>query len=103
LGESPCLVLAKCQHIFHWKCLRLVLEQKWPSGPRISFRFIQCPLCKIEIEHPALEDLLSPLRQLQADVAQKARMRLEYEGLLNNAAGSSAASNLLDDQKLEWI
>lgn len=61
LDEAPCVRL-KCGHLFHFICVRTVLERRW-SGPRIlfrltnlyynfefrSFRFMQCPLCRKEV------------------------------------------------------
>lgn len=34
-----------------------------------------------EINHPALENYLQPLRDLMSEVERKAQQRLEYEGL----------------------
>uniref|UniRef100_A0A914IC61 RCR-type E3 ubiquitin transferase n=1 Tax=Globodera rostochiensis TaxID=31243 RepID=A0A914IC61_GLORO len=93
LGEAPCVQL-RCLHFFHWRCVRTALEKRWP-GPRISFRFMQCPLCKGNIEHPAFEDLLVPLKELENDVKRKARLRLEYErggGWGTAPAGTSSES-----------
>merc|ERR1712037_1035837 len=50
-------------------------------GPRISFGFTNCPICKVRMAHPALNYLLDPVQALHEDVRKKALMRLEYEGL----------------------
>ncbi|VBB27565.1 unnamed protein product [Acanthocheilonema viteae] len=47
LGGAPCIQLA-CEHVFHYHCVRTVLEKRW-DGPRIIFRFMQCPLCKKQV------------------------------------------------------
>lgn len=35
-----------CSHVFHLQCCRRVLENRW-LGPRITFGFISCPICKV--------------------------------------------------------
>ncbi|KAI1714941.1 ring finger domain-containing protein [Ditylenchus destructor] len=95
LGEAPCVQL-KCNHFFHYKCVRTVLEKRW-HGPRIVFRFMECPLCKEQIDHTAFADLLSPLMELKEAVAKKAKLRLEYDGLLNHPAVTSNNSAFHND------
>ncbi|CAG9534611.1 unnamed protein product [Cercopithifilaria johnstoni] len=92
LGGAPCIQLA-CNHVFHYRCARTVLEKRW-NGPRIVFRFMQCPLCKKQIDHPSLADLLHPLQLLYNEVLTKARLRLEYDGLLKSRATTSESSEL---------
>ncbi|EFO87594.1 CRE-RPM-1 protein [Caenorhabditis remanei] len=84
LGAAPCIKLG-CGHIFHYHCVRLILEKRW-NGPRIVFRFMHCPLCIQIIEHSGLEDLIKPLKAIRHEVVDKAKMRLEYDGLLNTQA-----------------
>jgi len=84
LSPIPCIRL-HCNHVFHFSCVRGVLNAKW-FGPRITFGFTQCPICKAEINHTALTDLLQPIRSLYDDVKKKALMRLEYEGLSRSEA-----------------
>lgn len=78
LSTAP-VILLDCGHAFHWHCCRSVLERRWP-GPRITFAFMLCPICKRDIGHPSLEALLVPARTRREDVRRKALMRLEYEG-----------------------
>ncbi|XP_018570490.1 E3 ubiquitin-protein ligase MYCBP2-like [Anoplophora glabripennis] len=79
LSCAPAIQL-KCGHVFHFHCCKEVLRKKW-VGPRITFSFLLCPICKTEIDHEILEELLTPVRELYNDVRRKALMRLEYEGL----------------------
>ncbi|XP_048243746.1 E3 ubiquitin-protein ligase MYCBP2-like isoform X7 [Haliotis rufescens] len=79
LSASPAILL-KCGHVFHMHCGKKILEKRW-IGPRITFGFSLCPICKNNIEHPVLKGLLDPIRELFEDVRRKALMRLEYEGL----------------------
>lgn len=83
LASAP-VIKINCGHLFHFHCIEAMLKNRW-SGPRISFCFSQCPICKKPIEHERLQDLLQPLQNLYADVQRKARMRLEYEGLMHHS------------------
>lgn len=49
LGGAPCILL-DCGHIFHYCCVKTVLEKRW-NGPRITFRFMHCPLCKKQVKN----------------------------------------------------
>ncbi|XP_073976386.1 MYC binding protein highwire isoform X3 [Rhodnius prolixus] len=79
LSSAPAIQL-KCGHVFHMHCCRNVLTKKW-AGPRITFAFAQCPICKSPMEHQVLVKQLEPVKELMEDVRRKALMRLEYEGL----------------------
>ena len=39
-------ILLECGHVFHSHCVKAVLSARW-AGPRISFGFIKCPICKV--------------------------------------------------------
>ena len=67
----------------------MTLQKKW-SGLRIQFNFMQCPLCKTYIEHPMLEQILKPLKELYQEVVSKAKLRLEYDGLIQCPAITSS-------------
>lgn len=79
LSCAPAIQLS-CGHVFHYHCCKTVLSRSW-SGPRITFSFSLCPICKAPMEHIVLKELLEPIRVLLEDVKRKALMRLEYEGL----------------------
>ncbi|CAG4984339.1 unnamed protein product, partial [Parnassius apollo] len=79
LQAAPAIQLT-CGHVFHLNCCKKVLASKW-IGPRITFSFSQCPICKEDMNHWTLEELLAPLRLLREEVRRKALMRLQYEGL----------------------
>jgi E3 ubiquitin-protein ligase MYCBP2 len=78
-----------CGHVFHYHCSRTILQKRW-HGARISFAFSQCPICKNDIYHESLKDLLEPINALKEDVKRKAIMRLKYEGI---------DKEMIDDQK----
>mmetsp|Transcript_18614 Transcript_18614/g.26102 ORF Transcript_18614/g.26102 Transcript_18614/m.26102 type:complete len:576 (+) Transcript_18614:22-1749(+) len=81
LNSAPCVRL-DCGHIFHYECIKTKLVNKW-SGARITFSFLECPLCKALITHndPALKKILQPAMELYEVVKKKAVDRLEFVGL----------------------
>ncbi|CAN8006354.1 unnamed protein product, partial [Ixodes hexagonus] len=44
LSCAPAIQLS-CGHVFHYHCCKTVLSRSW-SGPRITFSFSLCPICK---------------------------------------------------------
>lgn len=95
LSASPAIQLI-CGHVFHLTCCRDVLTKRWP-GPRITFTFSLCPICKADMDHPVLQDLLKPVRSLFEDVKRKGLMRLEYEGLDRSEAITSPSGRFFGD------
>eukprot|EP00043_Microstomoeca_roanoka_P019706 m.225465 g.225465 ORF g.225465 m.225465 type:complete len:4069 (-) comp17042_c0_seq1:290-12496(-) len=81
LREGPCLMLG-CGHIFHSDCIIKMLETGWP-GPRITFDFATCPLCRTSLlqgdQNMLLAEALKPIQALYQDVRRKALMRLQYD------------------------
>eukprot|EP00094_Tigriopus_californicus_P010528 TCALIF_10156-PA protein Name:"Similar to MYCBP2 E3 ubiquitin-protein ligase MYCBP2 (Homo sapiens)" AED:0.02 eAED:0.04 QI:14/0.77/0.5/1/0.88/0.8/10/0/4914 len=73
-------ILLECGHVFHYHCCVTVLEKRW-IGPRITFGFRNCPICKSKIENESLRKFLDPIDHLYDDVRKKSLMRLEYDGL----------------------
>ncbi|XP_069061344.1 E3 ubiquitin-protein ligase MYCBP2 isoform X8 [Pleurodeles waltl] len=95
LSAAPAIQL-DCSHVFHLQCCRRVLENKW-LGPRITFGFMSCPICKNKINHTVLKDLLDPIKDLYEDVRRKALMRLEYEGLHKSEAITTPGVRFYND------
>lgn len=56
LGQSPCIEL-NCGHIFHYKCVIDRILKKW-VGNRITFGYLECPLCHVFINHPLLQSVM---------------------------------------------
>ncbi|CAI5771736.1 E3 ubiquitin-protein ligase MYCBP2 isoform X9 [Podarcis lilfordi] len=95
LSAAPAIQL-DCSHIFHLQCCCRVLENRW-LGPRITFGFMSCPICKNKINHTVLKDLLDPIKELYEDVKRKALMRLEYEGLHKSEAITTPGVRFYND------
>uniref|UniRef100_T1JCF5 RCR-type E3 ubiquitin transferase n=1 Tax=Strigamia maritima TaxID=126957 RepID=T1JCF5_STRMM len=95
LACAPAIQL-RCGHVFHLHCCRNVLTKRW-AGPRITFGFSLCPICKENIESTVLKDLLAPVRALYEDVRRKALMRLEYEGLHKAEAITTQGARFYND------
>ncbi|XP_038000791.1 E3 ubiquitin-protein ligase MYCBP2 isoform X13 [Motacilla alba alba] len=95
LSAAPAIQL-DCSHVFHLQCCQRVLENRW-LGPRITFGFMSCPICKNKINHAVLKDLLDPIKELYEDVRRKALMRLEYEGLHKSEAITTPGVRFYND------
>lgn len=83
LSAAPCLRL-ECGHVFHAHCVNEQLKARW-NGSRITFRFMQCPLCHVDMQHYSLQPLLEPLRRLHSSLESKAALRASMEGLDKDA------------------
>lgn len=75
LKSAPSVRLA-CGHMFHFECIRRKVAAAWPSS-RITFTFLECPLCAQHVGHPALAKLTAPHTALFDVVRQKALERLD--------------------------
>ncbi|KAJ8253382.1 hypothetical protein GJAV_G00212310 [Gymnothorax javanicus] len=95
LSAAPAIQL-DCSHVFHLQCTRRVLDNRW-LGPRITFGFMACPICKNKINHSVIRDLLDPIKELYEDVRRKALMRLEYEGLHKSEAITTPGARFHND------
>ncbi|XP_046902595.1 E3 ubiquitin-protein ligase MYCBP2 isoform X13 [Hypomesus transpacificus] len=95
VSAAPAVQL-DCGHVFHLQCTRRVLESRW-LGPRITFGFMSCPICKNKINHAVIKDLLDPIKELFEDVRRKALMRLEYEGLHKSEAITTPGARFHND------
>uniref|UniRef100_A0A8C2GPI5 E3 ubiquitin-protein ligase MYCBP2 n=1 Tax=Cyprinus carpio TaxID=7962 RepID=A0A8C2GPI5_CYPCA len=95
LSAAPAIQL-DCSHVFHLQCTRRVLDNRW-LGPRITFGFMSCPICKNKINHSVLKDLLDPIKELYEDVRRKALMRLEYEGLHKSEAITTSGARFYNN------
>ncbi|ERL96283.1 hypothetical protein D910_01720 [Dendroctonus ponderosae] len=54
-------------------------------------------ILKLDINHPTLEELLEPIKDLYKDVRRKALMRLEYEGLHTVEAVQTPGARFYND------
>lgn len=79
LRAAPCVQL-DCGHIFHHACVLQKIRARWPAS-RITFGFLECPLCKRPMSHPALADELAPCLAVRREVETKALARLRELGL----------------------
>ena len=95
LAAQPTILL-ECGHAFHYQCCHKMLELRY-NGPRITFGFRGCPLCKKVMRHPGLNKLNEPLDKLFDAVKQKSLMRLQYEKLDKHADIVNANGRFYND------
>ena len=79
LRSAPCIRL-ECGHIFHYACVLQKLRARWPAS-RITFGFLECPLCKKPMRHPALQAELAPLMEIRRETEKRAVKRLHELGM----------------------
>ena len=83
LGQEACVRLGNCGHIFHYNCILRKVGNKWPS-PRMTFDFMNCSVCKLEIscpQNPNLHSFLTKLKNLKTDMENKAVAKARVEGI----------------------
>jgi len=75
LSAAPCIQL-ECGHIFHSGCVQQKINKKW-SGARITFGFLDCPLCMKQMKHTSIEKEIKPMLQLHQTIMERAENRLK--------------------------
>jgi hypothetical protein len=81
IAAAPSIKL-NCGHFFHLSCTLKKISSGWP-GARITFGYLDCPLCNSPIQHELLEQCLRDHLKLKKLVETKSVERLEYMGLKN--------------------
>jgi len=80
LGDSPSL-MPECGHICHVGCMLSRIRGKWP-GPRVTFTFCECPLCKRWASvpgHPEVTQIMKETHAVFNDIRTKALDRLKVD------------------------
>lgn len=83
LGQAPCIRLS-CSHTFHYQCVLNKIKQG-PPTMRITFGYLECPLCKAPMDHKNIKDITKPDFELKKTLEEKARERLKRENLEKDA------------------
>jgi len=78
--KSAPAVMLDCGHMYHYHCVLKKITAKWP-GQRITFSFLDCPLCKVKISHPhpEIQAQLKTFTTLHQDIRNMASSRLKIE------------------------
>lgn len=82
------LIRLKCTHSYHVECLQGQLRAKW-TGPRITFNFANCSLCRYRISHPMLVGLTEEITLLEEKIQELAVDKIKEEGLDQGLTGQS--------------
>lgn len=98
LDAAP-LIRLGCGHFFHYHCAQAKVKKKWPAA-RITFKFMDCPLCNSIMEHEALHRIVNPCKKLLKDIEKKAIDRLKIEGLLTDPRLQDRNSKYYENPKL---
>lgn len=81
--QSAPAILLECGHMFHYACVKQKIEGKWP-GLRITFGYLDCPLCKVQMSQALLQPVLGPHLELFQKIRTNAINRLKIDGMLND-------------------
>ena len=95
LREAPCLRL-ECGHVFHEECTRQKMKNMWP-GARITFNFMDCPICQKEMKHESLTELRRRVKRIRRAVTVLCRKQLELE-----ANGIPELNGMDQGERLAW-
>jgi len=76
------LVQLDCSHNFHLSCIRAQIEAKW-AGPRVSFAFLGCALCRADLSGGSLAVITEAPRALREHVYQICRQRALLDGSID--------------------
>jgi E3 ubiquitin-protein ligase MYCBP2 len=71
-------VQLKCKHIFHRHCIVKQLQNKW-NGARVTFGFLECPLCKEHMDAEPIRQYSQEGLDLYSNIKIKAEQRLALE------------------------
>merc|ERR1712151_301516 len=82
-SETEGLLSLKCGHAAHKACLEAMITAKW-AGKRITFNYMNCFMCRHELDHPELESILAPHKELRRKVRSICLRRCEKEELIDN-------------------
>ena len=99
LGEAPCVELS-CGHILHLHCVEEKLKRRWPTA-RISFTFLECPLCGVAMQHNLIAGQLQGIHKYREALEGRYGERLKIEGLEEHEGIVSEASQHFQ-QPLAW-
>jgi hypothetical protein len=83
LKQAPCIQLTSCNHVYHFECVKGVMEAG-QSGARIQFDWMGCPQDKKTMTHPSLDDVCRPILKTKGIIEGKALARLNYEGRMKD-------------------
>lgn len=78
--EDTSLMQLGCGHNFCNDCLTHQLAARWP-GPRVTFTYLHCALCRSPLEHETLKEALETHLTLRDRVASLAQEQFTQEGL----------------------
>jgi E3 ubiquitin-protein ligase MYCBP2 len=87
LNAAPHLRLS-CGHFFHAACAQKKVASGY-AGARITFGFLSCPNCKVDMAHPFLDDARAPSERLRAQVRSLASERLIQFPVKNDPTASA--------------
>jgi hypothetical protein len=63
---KECHEMLSCGHLFHGKCIKEWMEDKWNTGLN-QFNQVTCPMCRTVFKVPAMQVMSTDVAKLRAD------------------------------------
>ena len=106
LGEEPVVALA-CRHVYHMNCVYKRLTKKWAPSKRITFSFLDCPVCKVQIsltyQVPKLSELIEACVAEKTLKMEQAREICIEEGLAEAGSRVATVGDLYHDRHADFV
>jgi E3 ubiquitin-protein ligase MYCBP2 len=77
------LLELECGHVAHRACLEAMISAKW-TGKRITFNYMNCFMCRQQLKHPELENILAPHVDLRRKVTSVCLSACKKDDLIDN-------------------
>lgn len=71
-----------CEHTYCLACLEGQLAARWP-GPRVTFQYLQCALCRAPLAHELIQEALEKHRELRSRVIAAAVRKFQDDDSSN--------------------
>lgn len=98
LSSAPSIWL-ECGHAYHKHCVDAKIAGGWP-GMRITFGYLDCPLCKKRMRHPSLDAAMVPHLERYEKIRDNALQRLKVDNMENDAKLLDPASAYFNNKEM---
>jgi len=77
------LLSLRCGHVAHKACLDAMISARW-SGKRITFNYMNCFMCRQQLDHPKLKSILASHNELRRKVMSISVSACNKQELIKN-------------------
>ena len=106
LGEEPVVALS-CRHVYHMNCVYKRLLKKWKVTKRVTFTFLDCPVCKKQIsltyEVPKLSELIATTVAEKTQTLEQVRQICIDEGLAEPGSRVATEGDMYHNRHADFL